>query len=107
MSATIAYFKAKKRGGEEREQLTRKRPKYGAPGEANRMPGGYAAPPPVGLAKTGGYELRCRKNEGSLAKEVSHREDGKVHGDDKDANNRADDSNERGLRHTQGGVQGA
>lgn len=107
MSATIAYFKAKKRGGEEREQLTRKRPRYPAPGEANRMPGGYTAQPLGGLAKTGGYEWRCRNNEGSLAKEVSHGEDGKVHSDDKDAYNRADDSNERRLRHTQGGVQGA
>jgi hypothetical protein len=106
MSATIAYFKAKKRAGEEREQLTRMR--LGSPvlGESNRMPGGYTATPLEAPEKTGGYG-DCWNDLISLTKEVSHREDGKVHSDYEDADHRADDSNERGLRHTQGGVEGA
>ena len=72
MSATIAYFTAKKGGGEEREQLTRMRPGYPARCEANGMPGGYKAASLDVLEKTGGYEWLYRNNAGSLAKEVSH-----------------------------------
>ena len=104
MSATIAYFRAKKGGVEEREQLPLMRPGYPPRREANRMPGGYKTAPLDVLEKTGGYEWQYRSNVGSLAKEISHGEDRKVHGDDKDADNRADDSNERGLRHAQGSV---
>jgi len=107
MSATITYFKAKKRGGEERDQRARMRPGSPVLGESNRMPGGYTAIPLEAPEKTGGYEWAWWSLGCSLAKEVSHGEDGKVHGDYEDADHHADDSNERGLRHTQGGVQRA
>lgn len=107
MSAIIAHFRAKKSCGEEHEQLTRTRPGTRTETGLSRISGGYRALQLEDLEKTSGYEWRYPNNVRQLAKEVSHGEDGKVHSDDKDADDCADDSNERGLCRTDGGVEGA
>ncbi len=59
MSATIAHFKAKKRGGEEREHFPRRTHGYPGLAEASRRPRGYKALPFELLENTGGYEGFC------------------------------------------------